>query len=72
MPLHKKFHHVCKIKEIVLSGSNFTTQIVTGRPKTAICCVSKKIQAAYVDGYTARPGFFHILTSHHFRTTCKF
>jgi hypothetical protein len=32
----------------------------------AICGVSKKIQAAYVDGYTARPGFFRFLASHHF------
>jgi hypothetical protein len=31
---------------------------ITGRPKTAICFVSEKIQTAYVDGYTARPEFF--------------
>jgi hypothetical protein len=39
--------------------------VVTGRPKTAICCVSEKIQIAYLR-MTARPGFFRILASHHF------
>jgi hypothetical protein len=32
----------------------------------AICCVSDIIQAAYVDGYTARPELFRFLASHHF------
>jgi hypothetical protein len=31
----------------------------------AICCVSKKIQTAYLR-MTARPGFFRFLASHHF------
>jgi hypothetical protein len=39
---------------------------LTGRPKKAICCVSDIIQTAYVDGYTARPGLYRFLASHHF------
>jgi hypothetical protein len=33
--------------------------------KTAICCVSEKIQTAYLP-WTARPGFSRFLASHHF------
>jgi hypothetical protein len=35
------------------------------RSKTAICCVSEKIQTAYLR-MTARPGFYRFLASHHF------
>jgi hypothetical protein len=38
---------------------------LSGRPKMAICCVSEKIQTAYLR-MTARPGFFLFLASHHF------
>jgi hypothetical protein len=38
---------------------------LASHPKTAICCVSAKIQTAY-QRMTARPGFFRFLASHHF------
>jgi hypothetical protein len=45
--------------------------LLTGRSKTAICCVSEKIQAAYLR-MTARPGFYRFLASHHFWVACEF
>jgi len=36
----------------------------------AICCVSEKIQTAYLR-MTARPGFFHFLASHHFFSSLR-
>jgi hypothetical protein len=50
----------------------FNEPSLAGRPKTAICRVSEKIQTAYVCEYTARPEFFHFLASHHFGTACIF
>jgi hypothetical protein len=39
--------------------------LLAGHSKTAICCVSEKIQTAYLR-MTARPAFFRFLASHHF------
>ncbi len=44
---------------------------VSGRPKMAICCISEKIQTAYLC-MTARPGCFRFLASYHFGTGCEF
>jgi hypothetical protein len=46
---------------------------VAGRPKTAICCVSKKIQTAYVSGNTPRAlDFFASLHLTIFERPAKF